>query len=131
MLEHLRSHTVITTFQRSMTMQNASYTIQKFSENFPKIIKIKQFIELVKEQVFEIEIDFIQRIPGILTWNPNSNSFSGEYNLLVYPRITVNGKNFAPPKAVNIKVPENIESCELALLESIKRAINSSSQVWN
>ena len=112
-------------------MQNASYTIQKFSENFPKIIKIKQFIELVKEQVFEIEIDFIQRIPGILTWNPNSNSFSGEYNLLVYPRITVNGKNFAPPKAVNIKVPENIESCELALLEAIKHAINSSVNVWN
>ena len=130
MLEHLRSHTVITTFQRSMTMQNASYTIQKFSENFPKIIKIKQFIELVKEQVFEIEIDFIQRIPGILTWNPNSNSFSGECTLLIYPRIKISDKNFSPPKAVKLKIPKNIESCDLVLLDALKKAIISSIQIY-
>lgn len=112
-------------------MLSQTYTIQKFSEKFSKINTIKQFIELSKSQTFDMKIDLIQRIPSILTWNPMNNSFSGEYNLLVYPRITVNGKNFAPPKAVNIKVPENIESCELALLESIKHAINSSSQVWN
>lgn len=112
-------------------MLNPSYNIRKFSENFSRITTIQQFSELAKKQKFDIEIDFVHKVPSILTWSPASDSFFGEYNLLVYPRITINGKNFAPPKAVNIKVPENIEFCELALLEAIKHAINSSIQVWN
>lgn len=112
-------------------MLNQLYIIQKFSEKFSKINTLKQFSELSKSQTFDMEIDLIQRIPSILTWNPVNNSFSGECNLLVYPRITIDSKSFSPPKAVNIKLPGNIESCELALLEAIKHAINSSVNVWN
>jgi len=67
----------------------------------------------------------------VLTWRPTENSFSGEYNLLVYPKIAIDGKNFAPPKAFSIKLPENIEACEGMFLEALKNAINSAEQVWN
>ena len=112
-------------------MQNASYTIQKFSENFSKITTIKQLIELSKNQKFDLEIDLIHRKTSVLIWNPSEDSLSGEYNLLVYPKISIEGKNFAPPKVFAVKVPGSIRAYEMVFLEALKKAINSLEEVWN
>jgi hypothetical protein len=112
-------------------MLKLPYTIQKFSENFSKITTIKQFIELAKNQAFDLEVDFVHRIPSILTWCPVNDSFSGNYNLLVYPRIKIDAKNFAPPKMISIEVPSKMENCEKVLLEALKEAIGGVQQVWN
>lgn len=112
-------------------MQNASYTIQKFSENFSKITTIKQLIELSKDQNFDLEIDLIHRKTSVLTWNPAKNSLSGEYNLVIYPKITFDGKSFTPPRVVAVAVPNNICAYEISFLEALKNAISSLEQVWN
>ena len=96
-------------------MQSASYIVQKFSENFSKTTTINQFIDLVKTQIFDLEIDLVHRIPSTLTWRPSDNSFSGEYNLLVYPRITVDGKSFSPPKMIAVQAPSEIWNCDLSI----------------
>lgn len=105
-------------------MLNAEYSIQKFSENLSNITSINQFIEVMKAQVFDLEIDLIHRIPSVLTWRPIENSFSGEYNLLIYPKITIDEKVFSPRKMVALRVPERIEDCEEAFLKALKQAIS-------
>jgi hypothetical protein len=111
-------------------MLNQAYNIQKFSENLSKINKMKQFIELVKDQTFDIEIDFVHRTSSILTWFPINDSFSGNYNLLVYPKIKIDEKNFAPRKMIPIQIPSRIGNCETAFLEALKRSICDVQQVW-
>lgn len=56
-------------------MQSASYIVQKFSENFSKTNAIKQFIDLAKNQKFDLEVDLVHRIPSILTWQPADDTF--------------------------------------------------------
>lgn len=112
-------------------MQNASYTIKKFSENFSKINTIKQLIELSKDQKFGLEIDLIHRKTSVLTWNPAKDSLFGEYNLVIYPKIMIDGKNFTSPRVVSVAVPNNICAYEIAFLEALKNAISSLEEVWN
>lgn len=112
-------------------MQSASYTIQKFSEKFQQIATIRQLIEYTKTQKFDLEIDLIHRIPSILTWKPMDDSFSGEHNLLVYPRITIDGKIFAPPKMPLVELPKGILDYEKAFIKALKQAINTAEQVWS
>ena len=112
-------------------MLKPAYSIQKFSENFSKTNTIEQFIDLAKNQKFELEVDFVHRIPSILTWKPADDFFSGEYNLLLYPRLSIDGKRFAPPKMVKIRLPSNIMGLESIFLEALKNAINSVEEVWN
>ena len=112
-------------------MLNPSYTIQKFSENFSKLTTIKQFIELTKAQKFDLEIDLVHRIPSVLTWCPKDDTFSGDYHLLVYPRITIDGKTFAPSKIVPIQLLLGMVNCETAFLDALKKAIGGVQQVWN
>ena len=112
-------------------MQNASYIVQKFSENFSKITTVNQFTDLVKAQKFDLEIDLVHRIPSILTWYPAIDYFSGEYNLLVYPRITIDGKTFTPPKMVDVHVPSRMEDYEDVFFRALKQAISKTQQVWS
>lgn len=112
-------------------MLKTSYIFRNFSENFSKITTIKQLIELSKDQQFELEIELIHRKTSLLIWNPAEDSLSGEYNLLVYPKISIDGKNFAPPKVFAVKVPGNIRAYEMVFLEALKNAINSLEEVWN
>ena len=112
-------------------MLKPSYTIQKFSENFSKITTIKQFIDLVKIQKFDLEIDLVHRIPSVLTWCPKDDTFSGDYHLLVYPRITIDGKRFAPSKISSIQLPSGMVNFESAFLEALKQAISGVQQVWS
>ena len=111
-------------------MQNASYTIKKFSENFSKITTIKQLIELSKDQKFCLEIDLIHRKTSVLTWNPAKDSLFGEYNLVIYPKIMIDGKNFTSPRVVSVAVPNNICAYEIVFLEALKNAISSLEEVW-
>lgn len=110
-------------------MLNPTYTIHKFSENFSKITKLKQFIDLTKNQTFGIEIDFVHRTPSVLTWCPVNDSFSGKYNLLVYPRIKIDEKTFSPKKMVSVEVPSRMVNCETVFLEALKRSICDVQQV--
>ncbi|MCB9093242.1 MAG: hypothetical protein H6620_11850 [Halobacteriovoraceae bacterium] len=112
-------------------MLNKSYNIQKFSEKLYKVNTVKHFIDLVKEQKFSIEIDLTHRVPSVLTWDPFKDSFDGEYHLLVYPTISVDGKIFAPPNAIPMKVPKKIGDFEKVFLDALKDAIDSIKQVWD
>ena len=112
-------------------MLNPTYTIRKFSENFSETTTINQFIELAKQQAFDLEVDLVHRIPSILTWYPSIDSFSGEYNLLVYPRLTIEGETFTPPKMVPMYVPSGIVNCKCTFLDALKEAISGFQQVWN
>jgi len=111
-------------------MQNGLYIIQKFSEKFQKITTIKELIELSRAQKLDIEIDFVHRIPRVFTWRPADDSFSEEYNLLVYPRISIEGKTFAPLKMVDSQAALGIMDCERVFLEVLKHAVSSAEQVW-
>lgn len=106
-------------------MQNASYTIQKFSENFSEITTVKQLIELVKAQTFKLEIEFVHKIPQIFTWHPETDSFSGEYYLGIYPKIIIDGITFEPPKMFFMEGPSKMVSYEAAFIEALKEAISS------
>ena len=98
-----------------MTMHKQSYVIKRFQ---------------AKIQTFDLEVDLVHRIPSILTWQTADGAFSGEYNLLLYPRLSVDGKRFVPPKMVKIRFPSNIVGFESIFLEALKNAINSVEQVW-
>jgi len=114
-----------------MTMHKQSYVIKQFQSKIQQITTINQLVELAKTQKFDLEIDLIHRKTSVLTWRPAEDSFSGEYNLLVYPKIAIDGKNFAPHKVFAVKFPENIGTCEVVFLKALKNAINSAEQVWN
>lgn len=111
-------------------MLNPSYTIQKFSEEIQQITTLKQFIHLTKSQDFNIEIDLIHRIPSVLTWNPVKNSFSGDYHLLIFPKMEIEGTHFAPQRAIAVKVQKNIKDCENIFLGSLKDAIKTAERVF-
>lgn len=110
-------------------MLNTAYIIQNFSENLSKITTIKELIELAKTQKFCLKVDFIHRIPRVLTWNPASDSFSEEYNLLIYPRIIIEEKTFAPNEMIISEIPLGMVDCERVFLETLKQAIRNVQQV--
>jgi len=51
--------------------------------------------------------------------------------LLIYPRITIDGKTFVPRKMVPMQVPSGMVNCEAAILEALKQAICGMQKVWN
>lgn len=104
-------------------MLNPAYIIQKFSEDLSKITTIKQLIQLMQNQAFDLEIDFVHMIPRLLTWNPASDSFSEEYNLLIDPRIIIEGKTFTPSKEIISVMPLGMVDSERVFLETLKDAI--------
>jgi len=112
-----------------MTMQNESYIFDKFSENLSKITTIKQLIKLSQSPEFDLEIKVTHKIPRLVTWNPTNDSFSGEYNLLVYPRIFIKGTTLTPPKMIASQSPLGMWDLERVFIEAVKQAVDDI-DVW-
>ena len=104
-------------------MLNTAYIIQNFSENLSKITTIDELIKLAKAQKFCLKVDFIHKIPRILTWDLTNDSFSEEYNLLICPRIIIEEKTFAPPEMIASDIPLGMVDCQRVFLETLKQAI--------
>ena len=104
-------------------MLKPAYIIQKFSEDLSKITTIKQLVQLMQDQKFDLEIDFVHMIPRVLTWNPATDSFSEEYNLLIDPRIIIEEKTFSLSETIISAMPLGMVDSERVFLETLKKAI--------
>ena len=125
MLEHQGSYTVITTFQETMTMQNPSYTIQKFSEKFQKITTIKEIKSLATSIGVTFSAEISSSTVWILDWDITTGNLSGTLEISLAPKLVANGLEFTvPSQKFRIESPDlSLADLEKQFLAALKASI--------
>lgn len=110
-----------------MTMQNASYTIQKFSDKFQKITTIQEIKSLATSIGVTFSAEISSSTVWILDWDITNGNLSGTLEISLAPKLIANGLAFTVPsqkfriEAPNLSLPDLKKQFLTALKASVQK----------
>ena len=113
-------------------MQNPSYAIERFLNNFSKNTTINEAIAFIKkDSKVDLTIHFESNLPISLAWDVASNSLTGSFKITIFPKLVINGELYEASFRHDLVMPASFDGLETAFIKTLKESLASVQRVWS